>query len=1020
MKIFTRIFLLCAAVIMALCQAACAEVAVNEENFPDTAFRAYISQEIDTNHDGTLSDTELAATSMDIYEDIASLEGIKLFTSLQSIKIEAKKLTAIDLSGHTSLQYLECYDSSEEGELRSINLANCTALQELHIGLEGSWDDNDNYIAHPLTTINFSGCSSLERFVCYRADNLTELLLDGCTSLQEMHLYGGRISTLDLSGFTSLQTLSVENDDEERRGALTTLNVSGCTSLQELFCYGNQLTTLDVSGCTALENLYCYMNKLTALDVSGCPALSDLDCGDNMLTTLDVSQNYALLGLSCYSNDIATLDISNNSALTHLYCENNKLTVLDISMNPALEHLSCEGNFIPAFDLSGCPKLRSISCNFSIGTSDNAYDFNLTDFMAAYHLDAVIDNAFSFRAHGVSGDYSVMFAASYENTSYELASMYLSSGKIILHFPNPDALDLYSISISYHNSAGENVDVYVYPASELMSGTAPSITTSSLPDGLAGSVYGSQLTASGTSPFTWTADNLPNGLALSSSGYLSGTPSTAGSYSFTVRAANSAGSSSAALALTVSAPPSETQPAITTSTIDKAPAGSTYSFQLTASGTPPFIWSIKGSLPAGLSMNSSGRITGTPAKKGSKSFTVTAKNDYGSAQKKLSISVYDMPQIITDTLKEAAAGKKYSETLKAKGNKPLKWKLEGDLPDGITFDADKGKFSGIPTNNNSGLLRITLSNEDGEVSMNYTLKVNATPPTIATKKLKDGKYGKSYKAAFKAKGTAPITFTLSGTLPAGLSFDTQEGTITGTPLEACTDRLLTLTAANMGGSTTQEYSLTIQGVKPKITTTSLPDGKVGTAYTTSLEASGTPEITWTASGLPSGLSMSSEGTISGTPTAAGKFKVKITAKNSEKEAKKTIKLTVAKADSSSTGRTASSRSTFTRHEPVNAYPVDVNVQNVEYDYVIVAELGTVSVDEAGMYDFTVMLSDDVRAGAELLWLANSSEPGDDDSIAEFFASDGEETAHVPDNRIITVSAWLNPDRIYTPSIAIHH
>ena len=417
-------------------------------------------------------------------------------------------------------------------------------------------------------------------------------------------------------------------------------------------------------------------------------------------------------------------------------------------------------------------------------------------------------------------------------------------------------------------------------------------------------------------------------------------------------------------------------------------------------------------------MNSSGLITGIPTKKGSKSFTVTAKNAYGSAQKKLSISVYDMPQITTDALKEATAGKKYSETLRAKGNKPFTWTLVGDLPDGITFDAEKGKFSGIPTNNNSGILKITLSNEDGEVSKIYTLTVNATPPTITTKKLKDGKYGKSYKAAFKAKGTAPITFTLSGTLPNGLSFDAEEGSITGTPLEACTDRVITITATNMGGSTTQEYSLTIQGVKPKITSTSLPDGKVGSSYTASLEATGTPEITWSASGLPAGLSMSSEGTISGTPTAAGKFKVKITAKNSVKDTTKTIKLTVSKADSSGSKSTTSTPSSFSRHKAVNVYPVDVNTLNVNDDYIIVAELGTVSVDEAGMYDFSVTLSDDVMTGKVLVWLANSSEPCDDDSIAEFYDADGEETSHVPYDRIITVSAWLNPDRIYTPSIAI--
>ena len=87
---------------------------------------------------------------------------------------------------------------------------------------------------------------------------------------------------------------------------------------------------------------------------------------------------------------------------------------------------------------------------------------------------------------------------------------------------------------------------------------------------------------------------------------------------------------------------------------------------------------------------------------------------------------------------------------------------------------------------------------------------------------------------------------------------------------------------------------------------------------------------------------------------------------------------------------------------------------------IVSELGTVSVDESGMHEFCVKLSDDVPAGAKLVWMANSDEPSDDDDIAEFYASDGQEIADVPEDRIITVSAWLNTGRVYNPAIAVRH
>jgi hypothetical protein len=79
--------------------------------------------------------------------------------------------------------------------------------------------------------------------------------------------------------------------------------------------------------------------------------------------------------------------------------------------------------------------------------------------------------------------------------------------------------------------------------------TAPVITTSSLAGGTTGTAYSQTLSATGTAPVTWdiTAGSLPGGLSLNAStGVISGTPATAGTSSFTVRATNSAGSNSQA------------------------------------------------------------------------------------------------------------------------------------------------------------------------------------------------------------------------------------------------------------------------------------------------------------------------------------------------------------------------------------------------------------------------------------------------------------------------------------------
>lgn len=84
---------------------------------------------------------------------------------------------------------------------------------------------------------------------------------------------------------------------------------------------------------------------------------------------------------------------------------------------------------------------------------------------------------------------------------------------------------------------------------------APFITTTSLPDGKVGVAYSQALAATGTTPITWTLESgsLPAGLSLSSSGIISGTPTTAGTFTFTVKATNSAGSDTKELSIVIQA-----------------------------------------------------------------------------------------------------------------------------------------------------------------------------------------------------------------------------------------------------------------------------------------------------------------------------------------------------------------------------------------------------------------------------------------------------------------------------------
>ena len=1095
---------------VSLCSSAHAtDIAINAENFPDENFRKFVKASFDKNNDNLLSDGEISVVESVNVEsrDIASVEGVKYFTNMKWLLCQNNRITTLDLSGCSGLYQLSCNDN----QLTSINLSGCSQL---------------NYLAvsnNQLTELDLSRNKALEYFI--GGDNqLTSLNLSGCSKLLLVYCENNRLTTLNLSGCSSLQWLHAENNQ------LTTLNLSGYTNLQRVRCYNNRLTELDVSGCSALELLYCRINQLTTLKLNGCTALTSLYCENNKLFTLMISECPALQSFGCYGNLFTELDVSSNENLFHIYCGfpiesddsgydfnlTDFLSAYQITYAGRADDIRAYDQDRQVFAASSLSSFPAITQRVSSGKNiihvPAQEGHTLTYLQFTYkgpnarsremHIDvypfvepesAPVINTSSLPEGTINTPYTYTLTLSKDvSVTWTFESGTLPDG---ISFDStsgtisgtPGESGAFTFTVKAENDAGTDTRnlTLVIPFSAVV---APAVTTRSLTNGLTSAPYGFQLKATGTPPLTWTliSGDLPSGVSLGTSGFITGTPTAAGTYPVTLQAANSAGNASADFTLTITEAPASAKPVVTTSILDDAAADKAYSFQLMASGTPPFTWSVKGKLPDGLSLSSSGLISGTPTKKGKKAFTVTAENDKGSGQKKLALTVHEPPQLITETLKEATVAKKYSFGLKAKGTKPLTWTLEGNLPDGITFDKDKGKFAGTPTINDMGMFRVTLSNPGGEVTKVYSLDVKALLPTISPNKLKAGKYEKAYSAAFKTKGTAPITLTLSGYLPSGLTFNSKTNKLEGTPTETCTDREITAVATNMGGRTEMAYTLTVQGNPPKITTKSLPDAANGTAYSVTLEATGTPSITWSADGLPKGLSISSRGQISGTPTEGGTFKVKVSAQNNAKTASKNYKLNVKSApvfssssvlEAGTVGKSyskklsASGTKTITfsisggtlppgitlkkdtlKGKPTSAgtYSFTVKAENSvgsasqtcsltimpktakssgssfsavreaepEEEYIIVAVLPEVSVDVSGMYDFSITLSPDAEAGSELVWLAGSSEPSEDDSIAEFFDEYGEEIASVPEDRTITVSAWLNTGRVYKPAVAV--
>ena len=174
--------------------------------------------------------------------------------------------------------------------------------------------------------------------------------------------------------------------------------------------------------------------------------------------------------------------------------------------------------------------------------------------------------------------------------------------------------------------------------------TLPVVSTSSLPNGTVGVAYSQTLAVTGgTTPYTWSISSgtLPAGLSLSSSGIISGTPTTAGgptSITFKVTDSTSA-TATKVLSITINS----TTLSITTSSLPNGTIGVAYSQTLAATGgTTPYTWSIAaGTLPAGLSLNSNGVISGTPTTAGGPTSITFRVTDSASATatKGLSITV---------------------------------------------------------------------------------------------------------------------------------------------------------------------------------------------------------------------------------------------------------------------------------------------------------------------------------------------------------------------------------------------
>jgi hypothetical protein len=408
------------------------------------------------------------------------------------------------------------------------------------------------------------------------------------------------------------------------------------------------------------------------------------------------------------------------------------------------------------------------------------------------------------------------------------------------------------------------------------------INTSALPDAIAGSPYSTSLSASGgTPPYFWSLQSgqLPIGMRLQPDGTITGSPQTAGTFTFTASVVDSAQQfASRAFNLRVLS-----NMVVTSTILPNATVGVGYSQQLTVSGgTAPYAWEVNAlTIPPGFSLTPQGLLSGTATTAGTYAIGVAVNDSLGArASGTVNLTVVTAPLTITTaTLPAPALGTAYSQRIQAQGGTPPYrfTVISGSLPAGISLLPD-GTLNGSPTAPGSATFTVLVVDAaNGRATKDYTVQITGSAPVITATTFPAGAVGTPYsQAPTVTGGTVPYTFSISsGSLPAGLSINSTTGEIAGTPTTAGSYTFTIQVVDKFNQTGTRSFTLQIAAVMSITTASPFAPLRVGTASTLSLAASGgTGPYTWSvlSGSLPAGLTLNPDsGAITGTPTTAGTY-----------------------------------------------------------------------------------------------------------------------------------------------------
>ncbi|MGD0413197.1 MAG: putative Ig domain-containing protein [Verrucomicrobiota bacterium] len=241
---------------------------------------------------------------------------------------------------------------------------------------------------------------------------------------------------------------------------------------------------------------------------------------------------------------------------------------------------------------------------------------------------------------------------------------------------------------------------------------------------------------------------------------------------------------------------------------------------------------------------------------------------------------------ISTSLPAGEVGVYYDQFLQASScNSSYTWSLSGQT-DGLSWNNYNGEIYGTPSGSGAFPLIAQVTDGDGHhTNQSLSLTIEAAVQ-VTTSSLPNDNNGAAYSQQLKAGGgLPPYTWALapfSAEVPPNMSLS-PAGVLSGTPTNSTTFSFTVLVADSLGGTAEQSLSLTVVTVTNlQITTTSLPAATENVPYTNTLAVSGGhPPYTWslaTGSALPGGLTLSTNGLLSGAPTNIGvaSFTVQVT------------------------------------------------------------------------------------------------------------------------------------------------